>query len=68
MVKLMITMLMYVDNFLASLKYYLFIEVSEIGAVVKVIDSHLCGCGSIPGKSCTFLSHQELIPCFLIGM
>ena len=54
--------------FLASLKYYLFIEVSEIGAVVKVIDSHLCGCGSIPGKSCTFLSHQELIPCFLIGM
>ena len=53
--------------FLASLKYYLFIEVSEIGAVVKVIDSHLCGWGLIPGKSCTFLS-QELIPCFLIGM
>ena len=29
--------------------------VSEIGAVVKVVDSHLCGWGSIPGKSCSFL-------------
>ena len=28
---------------------------SEIGAVVKVVDSHLCGRGSIPGKSCSFL-------------
>ena len=29
--------------------------VSEIGAVVKVVDSHLCGWGSIPGKSCSVL-------------
>ena len=29
--------------------------VSEIGAVVKVVDSHLWGWGSIPGKSCKFL-------------
>ena len=28
---------------------------SGIGAVVKVVDSHLCGWGSIPGKSCSFL-------------
>ena len=27
--------------------------VSEIGAVVKVVDSHPCGWGSIPGKSCS---------------
>ena len=27
----------------------------EIGAVVKVVDSHLCGWGSIPGKSCSLL-------------
>ena len=33
--------------------------VSEIGAVVKVVDSHLCGCGSIPSKSCSF-SHSLL--------
>ena len=26
---------------------------SEIGAVVKVVDSHPCGWGSIPGKSCS---------------
>ena len=30
-------------------------NVSGIGAVVKVVDSHLCGWGSIPGKSCSFL-------------
>ena len=29
--------------------------VSGIGAVVKVTDSHPCGWGSIPGKSCSFL-------------
>ena len=29
--------------------------VSGIGAVVKVVDSHLCGWGSIPGKICSFL-------------
>ena len=29
--------------------------VSEIGAVVKVVDSHPCGWSSIPGKSCSFL-------------
>ena len=29
--------------------------VSGIGAVVKVVDSHRCGWGSIPGKSCSFL-------------
>ena len=29
--------------------------VSGIGAVVKVVDSHPCGWGSIPGKSCSFL-------------
>ena len=36
---------------------------SEIGAVVKVVDSHLCGWGSILGKCCYFLSllEQELI-------
>ena len=28
--------------------------VSGIGAVVKVVDSHLCGWGSIPSKSCSF--------------
>ena len=39
-------------------------NVSGIGAVVKVVDSHLCGSGSIPGKSCSFfysLLKQELI-------
>ena len=30
-------------------------HVSGIGAVVKVVDSHLCGWGSIPSKSCNFL-------------
>ena len=28
---------------------------SQIGAVVKVVDSHLCGWGSMPSKSCSFL-------------
>ena len=32
---------------------------SEIGTVVKVTDSHLCGWSSIPGKSCIF-SHSHL--------
>ena len=30
-------------------------NVSGIGAVVKVVDSHLCGWGSIPRKSCSLL-------------
>ena len=30
-------------------------ELSGIGAVVKVFDSHLWGWGSIPDKSCSFL-------------
>ena len=30
------------------------VYVSEIGAVVKVVDSHLCGLGSIPGANCSF--------------
>ena len=37
---------------------------SGIGAVVKVVDSHPCGWGLIPGKSCSFshsLLEQELI-------
>ena len=29
---------------------------SGIGEVVKVVDSHLCGWGSIPGKSCSFFT------------
>ena len=38
----------------------------EIGAVVKVVDSHLCGLGSIPGKTCGFfkvlcLTHTLLL-------
>ena len=28
---------------------------SVIGAVVKVVDSHLCGWDSVSGKSCSFL-------------
>ena len=28
---------------------------SGIGVVVKVVDSHLCGWGSIPGKSYSFV-------------
>ena len=27
---------------------------SEVGVMVKVTDSHPCGWGSIPGKSCCF--------------
>ena len=30
--------------------------VSGIGAGVKVVDSHLCGWGSIPGESCRILT------------
>ena len=40
------------------------IQVSGMGAVVKVVDSHPCGWGSILGKSCSFsrsLLKQELI-------
>ena len=33
---------------------------SEIGAVVKVVGSHLCGWSSIPGKSCSFLIVSRL--------
>ena len=29
--------------------------VSDIGAVVKVVDSHLCGWSSIPSKGCSLL-------------
>ena len=36
-------------------KIYFHITVSGIGAVIKVVYSHLCGWGSIPGKSCSFL-------------
>ena len=35
--------------------YQRFLYVSEIGAVVKVTDSHLWGWSSILGKSCSFL-------------
>ena len=41
---------------------------SGIGAVVKVVDSHLCGWGSIPGKICIFLivSLSKTLPlCFM---
>ena len=31
------------------------ITVSGIGAVVKVVDSHFCGWGLIPGNNCSFL-------------
>ena len=42
--------------------------VSGIGAVVKVVDFHLCGWGSIPGKSCSFLTvslSKRLSLCFM---
>ena len=42
--------------------------VSGIGAVVKVVDSHLCGCCSIPGKSCSFFIvslSKDLSQCFM---
>ena len=32
----------------------LFTDLYCIGSVVKVVDSHLCGWGLIPGKSCSF--------------
>ena len=43
-------------------------EVSGIGAAVKVVDYHLCGCGSIPGKSCSFFIvslSKSLSLCFI---
>ena len=39
--------------------YYIDVIVGGIGAVVKGVDSHLYGWGSIPGKSCIF-SHSLL--------
>ena len=42
--------------------------VSEIGAVVKVVDSHLWGWSSIPNKSCSFLIvsfSEDLSLCFM---
>ena len=42
--------------------------VSRIGAVVKVVDSHLCGWGSIPSKSCSFFIvslNKGLSLCFM---
>ena len=39
-----------------------------IGAVVKVVDSHLCGWGSIPNKSCSFFIvslSKSLSLCFM---
>ena len=41
---------------------------SEIGTVLKVVDSHLCKWGSIPSKSCSFLIvslSKGLSLCFL---
>ena len=41
---------------------------SRIGAVVKVVDSHLCGLGSITGRSCSFLIvslSKSLSLCFM---
>ena len=43
-------------------------EKSGIGAVVKVADFHLCGWGSIPGKTCSFLIvslSKSLSLCFM---
>ena len=37
---------------------------SEISAVVKAVDSHLCGWGSISNKSCSF-SYSLISLCFL---
>ena len=40
----------------------------EIGAVVMVVDSHLCGSSSIPGKGCSFLIvslNEGLSLCFM---
>ena len=44
------------------------IKVSGIGAVVKVVDSHPCGWGSIPSNSCSFLIvslSKSLSLCFM---
>ena len=44
------------------------LHLSGIGAVVKFVDSHLCGWGSIPGKSCSFLIvslSKNLSLCFM---
>ena len=38
-------------------------HVSGIGAVVKVVDSHLYGWGSIPGKSCSFFIVSRAYHC-----
>ena len=53
--------------------YIIYIIVSGIGAVVKVVDSHPCGWGSIPDKSCSFLivslsKSLSLASCVLISM
>ena len=43
-------------------------KVSGIGAVVKVVDSHPCGWGSIPNKSCSFFIvslSKSLSLCFM---
>ena len=44
------------------------LHLSGIGAVVKVVDSQLCGWSSIPGKSCSFLIvslSKNLSLCFM---
>ena len=44
------------------------LTVSGIGAVVKVVGSHPCGWGSIPGNSCSFLIvslSKSLALCFM---
>ena len=48
---------MLIDTQRSSLDVYSVcsLTVSGIGAVVKVVDSHPCGWGSIPGNSCSFL-------------
>ena len=40
--------------------------VSEIGAMVKVTDSHSCGWASIPGKSCGFFIVNVPITVFYV--
>ena len=54
------------DNFWCcySLMTYI-VYVSEIGAVVKVTESHLCGWGKTPGKSCM---SDHCTSCVLISM
>ena len=44
------------------------VHVSGIGAVVEVVDSHLCGWGSTLAESCTLLIvslHKGLSLCFM---